>query len=271
MTAKLAGRTAIVTGAGRGIGRAIALQLASEGAAVVLAARTEAEISAVCAEVQRAGGHSLAVAIDISRAEQVEAMVERTRRELGPASILVCNAGMPGPVGRLVDIEPAAWEQTLAVNLTGVFLCARAVIRDMEALQWGKIITISSGVAQRPVQRIAAYSASKAGMTNLTHYLADELDEHGVDVNAVRPGIVRTSLSLTHLASGPEKGGALVAHVTRGLQDGGTPPERTAQLVAFLASHDADGISGQFISVDDDVTTLPRRPRRRPATKGQIG
>jgi NAD(P)-dependent dehydrogenase (short-subunit alcohol dehydrogenase family) len=258
----LEGAVAVVTGAGRGIGRAIAMRLAAHGARVVLAARSPAELAEVEQAIEAAGGEALAVPADITDEQEVERVLETARRAFGPLEILVCNAGAAGPIGRIVDVSPEEWRSTLETNLTAVFLCCRAAIPELVRSGRGKIVIVASGVALRPAPRIGAYDASKAGVTNFAEYLAEELDEHGVDVNAIRPGVVDTRLSRTHLDSGPERGGLLVEHVTRGLEGGGTPPEKAADLVLYLASRSGDGISGVgLIGVDDDVRSLPRRTR----------
>jgi NAD(P)-dependent dehydrogenase (short-subunit alcohol dehydrogenase family) len=253
---------AVVTGAGRGIGRAIAIRLAEHGARVVLAARSDAELAEVERAIEAGGGQALAVPTDVTNERQVEDLMEAARRAYGPVEILVCNAGTGGPIGRIVDVSAAEWRGALETNLTAVFLCCRAAIPDLVRSGRGKIVIVASGVALRPAPRIGAYDASKAGVTNFAEYLAEELDEHGIDVNAIRPGVVDTQLSRTHLASGPERGGLLVEHVTRGLEGGGTPPEKAADLVVYLASRSGDGLSGAgLISVEDDVRSLPRRLR----------
>ncbi len=189
---RLAGQTALVTGAGRGIGRAIALALAREGARVVLAARTEAQLHAVAGEIEAAGGRFSAQRCDVSSAAEVDALLGRS----GPVDVVVNNAGVVDRT-ELRDLEEAAWDRVLDVNLKGAFLCARAALRGengMIARRSGRIVNITSISATLGTPRLTAYCASKWGLLGLTKALAEELRDAGVFVAAVLPGSVDTEM-----------------------------------------------------------------------------
>ncbi|MHB8420138.1 MAG: SDR family NAD(P)-dependent oxidoreductase [Myxococcales bacterium] len=189
---KLQGRVAVVTGGGRGIGRAAALALASEGAHLVLAARTEAEIGRVQREIAANGGEARAIRCDVSRAGEVRALFA----ELGPVDLLVNNAGVV--VRRpLAELDEADWDRTLDVNLKGAYLCSRAALSGpsgMLARKGGRIVNVGSISSTLGTPLLTAYCASKWGLLGLTKALAEELREAGVFVAAVLPGSVDTAM-----------------------------------------------------------------------------
>ena len=192
-TQPLADRVAIVTGAGRGIGRAVAEALARHGAAVVLASRTRAEIAAVAEAIRNAGGRALAVPTDVSQDARVEALVDQTVGELGRVDILVTAAGVAafGPVS---SAKPGDWDPMLAVNLRAVMVCCRAVLPPMIRRRSGTIVNVASVAAGRAIPGAAAYAATKAGVVAWSHVLAEELRADGVRVGVISPGAVDTSL-----------------------------------------------------------------------------
>lgn len=217
----LAGQVAIVTGAGRGIGRAVALALAAEGAAVTLAARTRREIADVAAEVREAGGQALAVPTDVSQAESVDAMVEQTLAEAGRVDLLVTAAGAAA-FGPLAAGKPADWDAMLAVNLRGTMLCCRAVLPPMRRQRRGTIITLTSIAATRPLAGCAVYAATKAGVAAFSRSLAEELRSEGVRVGVIAPGAVDTAL-WDAIPGGPDR-----ARMLR--------PEDVARAVVLMAA-----------------------------------
>jgi len=190
---KLAGQVAIVTGAGRGIGRAVAVALAGDGAAVVLAARSARGLDAVAGEIVAAGGRALPVATDVRQEPAVAAMVTRALAEYGRIDVLVTAAGTAA-FGRIADAKMAEWDEMLAVNLRGAVLCCRAVLPAMMSQRRGTIINIGSVVTSRVLTGSAAYTASKYGLLGFSRVLADEMRSHGVRVGMLSAGATDTPL-----------------------------------------------------------------------------
>ncbi len=190
---KLKDQVAIITGAGRGIGRAVALAFAREGALVALAARTTAELDTVRAQIKSRAGRALAVPTDVTREASVAALVEKVLGEFGKVDILVTSAGV-ATFAPLVDTKPEEWDRLMAVNLRGVFLACRAVLPPMMKQRRGTIINIVSIAAKRAISGNAAYAASKHAVLGLTQVLAEEMRPHGVRVGALSPGAVDTPL-----------------------------------------------------------------------------
>ncbi len=190
----LAGRVALVTGASRGIGRAIALALAGAGADVVVNCRERGRSAEETADAIRTKGRrALAIAADVSESRAVEGMVRAAEAELGPVDLLVNNAGVAIPRD-LDDLTEADFDRTLAVNLKGAFLCTRAVLPGMRARRWGRVVNISSGAARGAGVIGPHYNASKAGLEGLTRGYAARLVRDGVTVNAVSPSLIETEM-----------------------------------------------------------------------------
>jgi len=190
---RLAGQVALVSGAGRGIGRAVAETFAREGAAVALAARSTRQLGSVVAAVEAAGGRALAVATDVRQEPAVAALVARTRAELGRVDVLVAAAGVAG-FAPVVESRPADWDEMMAVNLRGAYLCCRAVLPTMVAQGRGTLILIGSMVTGRTLPGSAAYTASKYGLLGLGRVLTEELRGTGVRVGVLSAGAVDTPL-----------------------------------------------------------------------------
>jgi NAD(P)-dependent dehydrogenase (short-subunit alcohol dehydrogenase family) len=251
---ELEGLVAVVTGGGRGVGRAIADQLATEGAAVALVARSQTELDEAARLATDRGARAIAVRADVTESGAVDEMVERVERELGPIDLLVNAAGTCAAIGPLWQVDPHAWLGDIEANLTGTFLCARAVLPGMIGRGGGRIVNVSSYAAVRPAPHISAYGAAKAAVLHLTNSLAAEVAGHGVTVFAVTPGTVRTAMTerMTESAAGRE----WLPEI---------PPERwldvgrVGELVGYLASGRADRLSGRFLHVLDDVDDLVSR------------
>jgi len=244
---KLSGKTAIVTGARRGMGRATALALAREGANVVVSDISQEDCQKVVDEIEKLGRKGLALKCDVSSSNDVENMVKRTVAEFGRVDILVNNAGILTfkPFLELTDED---WDKTLSVNLKGQFLCARAAARVMAKNKWGRIIniaSISSGGCGIAFPLIAHYTASKGGVMALTEALALELTSQGINVNAICPGAIDTDMS-----KGVKEGGQLARVLARIPKGRLGQPEEIASLAVFLASEESDYISGAAIVID---------------------
>lgn len=247
---RLEGKTAVVTGAGRGLGRAIALAMSREGARTAILSRSAEELDAVAAEME---GEGFAFPGDVSRQEDVSRMVRKTVERFSRIDILVNNAGMMGPVRFMEDADEPSWRRTLDVNLNGAFLFARAVIPVMKDGGGGKIINIVSGLGRMPFPRFCAYSVSKAGLIQLTLSLSDELKDLGIRVNAIDPGVMDTKMQEELRGMGPDVlGEPIYRHFMEYKKEGQLKdPGEVARLAVFLASSEADHLTGQVGTLTD--------------------
>jgi NAD(P)-dependent dehydrogenase (short-subunit alcohol dehydrogenase family) len=249
----LASDVALVTGAGRGIGKTIAKGLAAAGARVVLTARSKDELRATAGEIEASGGYARILPADVTDRAAVEAVVVEAQRSVGPISLLVNNAGILGPIGLAWEVDPDEWWRCMEVNLRGAFVCARAVLPGMVARHQGRIVSLASGAAVVAIPDATAYVSSKTALVRFTETMAKELEGLGVSVFAIAPGNVATGMH-KFLASAPAWLQRRGAH-----QPVFTPAERSADLVIRLASGQADVLTGRLITVADDVDQLLER------------
>jgi NAD(P)-dependent dehydrogenase (short-subunit alcohol dehydrogenase family) len=253
----LKGKVAVVTGGGRGIGRAIALRFAAEGAAVLVAARTETEVRAVAGEIEKAGGRSAWVTADVSREADCVHLLSVAENQLGGGvGILVNNAGDYGPVLPIEEVSVEEWDRVIAVHLRGAFLLTRLVLPGMYARKTGVILNVSSVSAKAAYPWGVAYAAAKAGLLSLTRTTAAESARRGVRANAICPGpVTETKMSRelgiaigARLGMTPE---AELAQFLEGILQGrGLAATEIAAAAAFLASDQASAITGQAVNVD---------------------
>jgi NAD(P)-dependent dehydrogenase (short-subunit alcohol dehydrogenase family) len=257
VTALLARQVAIVTGGGRGFGRAIASRLAGEGAAVTLTARSGAQLADAVADIERAGGRALAVTADVTNRGDVARVVRETREAFGPLSLLVSNAGVPDPFGPLWTIDPERWWDAQAVHLRAPMLFLREALPAMVEARAGRVIIVSAVGSRVVAPNLSAYCVGKAAQVRLTQLAAAETKEHGVSVFAIDPGFVFTALAEQTMNS-PDAQRWLPGMVGRlrarkDAPDGERDLARCAQRCVDLASGRYDALSGHYMELDDDL------------------
>ncbi len=247
-------KTAFITGAGKGIGEAISRALAGEGIRVAVAARTEADVQRVAASICAEGGEALAVTCDVTQPESIARAVEQVKREWGPITVLVNNAGRGGS-HKLVDHPDALWHELIDINLNSIYYVTKAVAPMMVEAKWGRIINIASISSKVGSKYMVAYTASKHGVLGFTRALAVELIPYNITVNAICPGYVDTPMTNTTIANivGYTKMPEAEARATierMSPQNRLMTPEEVAHVVRMLVSENARGITGQAINVD---------------------
>jgi NAD(P)-dependent dehydrogenase (short-subunit alcohol dehydrogenase family) len=261
--ATLDGRTALITGATQGLGLEIARAYLRAGArGICVCGRDAGALERALAELRELAGAGQRVAgapADVSEREHVQRLVQLALGELGELTVLVSNAGVQGATGAAERADWEEWVRTVAVNLFGSVLLARAVVPHMRERGYGKIVQLSGGGATAPMPGLSAYAASKAAVVRFAETLSVELRDDHVDVNALAPGALNTRMLEEVLRAGPERVGE--AHYERALaqrRDGGVPLARGAELAVFLGSAASDGISGKLLSaVWDPWAQLP--------------
>ena len=245
----LDGRVALVTGTSRGLGRAIALALAEAGAAVACTARGRDQAAKTAEAVTGAGGRAVALALDVTRGDEITGAVAEAARALGPVDVLVNNAGLTLDK-KSVEVTDEEWDLLIATNLTAMFRLARAVAPGMMERGRGKIINIGSMYGRLGVPRYAAYCATKAGVEGLTRALAAEWSRHGIQVNCLAPGYMNTDIPKVALADDKTRQLFLSKVPARRIGE----PEETGALAVYLASAASDFMTGQTVYLDGGQT-----------------
>ncbi len=249
-------KVVLITGAGRGIGKRLALGFAMAKAKVGLLARTKAELDLADLEIEHAGGTSLRLRADVRDSGQVQASAERLRGEYGEIDVLICAAGVQGPIGPVATVNPRQWAEVLEVNLCGTMHACRAVLPSMIERRRGKIIILVGGGAQEPRPNFSAYAASKAALVRFAETLAEEVSDSNVQVNCMDPGATYTNMTDEIVKAGDMAGWREVQAATEARGTGGTPPDKQLHLAMFLASDRSNHVSGRLIGVDDNWKKL---------------
>jgi 3-oxoacyl-[acyl-carrier protein] reductase len=257
-------KIALITGASRGLGQAIALHFAREGASLALLARGAAGLECLLPKLRAAKIRDdqkfRPIPVDLADADDVERAVRVCMREFDGVDILVNNAAVQGPIGPFEQTDWREWRSTLDVNLFAPARLCQLLIPAMRRRRGGKIVNIAGGGATTPRPDFSAYAAAKCALVRLTETLAEELKQDGIDVNAVSPGAMNTRMLDELLSAGPDAAPREFDAALKRKLEGGTPPERAAGLVALLASSLSNGITGKLISaVWDDWEHLPDR------------
>ena len=263
MTGQLAGEVAVVTGAGRGFGKAIALGFAREGASVTVTSRTPSELDAVATEIAAAGGRALAVVGDVTRPDDVERVISASESEWGPVSLLVSNAGVPGPFGPMWTVDPDVWWAAQQVHIRAPFLFLQRVLPGMTQRRAGRVIIVSALASRLVAPYLSAYCVGKIAQTRITAEVAAETQGLGVSVFAIDPGFAFTGIAAETMSS-PDAQRWLPSMVVR-IRERRDSPARDADLARCvrrcldLASGRYDALSGRYMELDDDIEAMQRR------------
>ena len=248
----------LITGAGRGIGKRLAIGLAQKGARVGLLARSKAEIDLAKLEIEHAGGISLHLRADVRDIDQLTAAAERMRVHWGTIDVLIAAAGIQGPIGPFLETPPKAWADTIETNLIGVANAIRVVLGPMVERRKGKIIVLSGGGSLTARPNFSAYAAAKTGLVRMVEIIALEVVDHNIQVNCMAPGGSYTSMTDEILNAGEKAGWKEIEEATAVRATGGVKAERQIQLAAFLASESSNHITGKVVHVNDDWKKLER-------------
>lgn len=248
----------LVTGAGRGIGKRLALGFASAGARIGLLARSKAELDLAKLEIEHAGGNAIRIRADVRDYEQVAAAVDRMNVHFGGVHILICAAGIHGPIGPFAEVKPKMWAEAIDVNLIGTMHSCHAVLPQMIKRRSGKIIALAGGGAADSRPNFTAYAASKVAIVRFLESLADEICDHNVQVNVMSPGGSYTHMTDEIIHAGARAGQSELDDAEKVRITKGVPPEKQVALARFLASERSNHISGKFIHVNDDWKRLEK-------------
>jgi 3-oxoacyl-[acyl-carrier protein] reductase len=244
----LKNKVAIVTGGARGIGKAIAILFAKEGAKVVIIARTATEINNTVSEIRQNGGEVIGIVGDVSKWEDIENLVSNTISNFGTIDILVNNAGVLKPIGPFIDTNIEEWVRNFQINFLGTVLCCKAILPVMIEKKHGKIINLSGGGSTSPRVNFTAYGVAKTAIVRFTETLAEELKNFNIQINAIAPGAVNTKMLTEVLETGEAAGKKELEDAKIQAEKGGISPELTAELALFLASDKSNNLTGRLIS-----------------------
>jgi 3-oxoacyl-[acyl-carrier protein] reductase len=244
----------LVTGAGRGIGKRLAIGFAQAGARVGLLARSKAELDLCHLEIEHGGGTALRIRADVCDYEQVTAAVERMRVQFAtPVQVLVCAAGILGPIGPFLESNPKSWQEVIQTNLLGVMNACRAVLPGMAERRSGKIIVLAGVGGSLPSRpNFAVHAATKTGIVRFVESVAEEVIDHNVQINCLSPGATYTHMTDQVLAAGDRAGWRELETARQVRLTGGAPAEKQIELALFLASPQSNHVTGRMIHVDDD-------------------
>jgi NAD(P)-dependent dehydrogenase (short-subunit alcohol dehydrogenase family) len=247
----------LVTGAGRGIGKRLAIGFATQGARVGLLARSKAELDLCHLEIEHAGGSALRLRADVTDFEQVTAAIERVRVQFGrPLEVLVCAAGTQGPIGPFFETSPKAWQEIIATNLLGVMNACRAVLPQMMEQRKGKIILLTGGHGTQSRPNLSVYAATKAAVVSFAESVAEEVRDHNVQINCIAPGASYTHMTDQILSAGDRVGWKEREEAEQVRLTGGMSAEKQIELALFLGSEQSNHISGRLLHVLDDWKKL---------------
>jgi NAD(P)-dependent dehydrogenase (short-subunit alcohol dehydrogenase family) len=253
---QLKDRNVLVTGAGRGIGKRLAIGFAQSGARLGLLARSKGELDLAHLEIEHQGGISIRIRADVTDFDQVSAAIERYRVHYGPPQVAVCAAAIQGPIGPFLSNPTKAWAETINANLMGVVNVCRAVLPHMVERRSGKIIVLAGRGATDARPNFSAYASSKAAVVRFIETLAEELLEHNIQVNCMSPGRTYTSMTDEVLRAGELAGWKEIEEAEETRHTGGSSPDKQIQLALFLASEQSNHITGRLIHVNDDWKKL---------------
>jgi len=246
----------LITGAGRGIGKRLAIGFASAGARVGLLARSPAELDLAKLEIEHAGGAALRIRADVRDLEQMSAAIDRMQVVFGGTHVLVAAAGIQGPIGPFHECKMKLWAETFETNVIGVMNAIRVVLPRMIERRSGKILVISGGGAAYGRPNFSAYAGSKAALARLVESVAEEVRDHNIQINCLLPGGAYTSMTDEILQAGDRAGPKEVEEAQKIRITGGIPAEKQIQLALFLASEKSNHITGKLIHVTDDWKKL---------------
>lgn len=255
----------LITGAGRGIGKRLAIGFAQHGAKVGLFGRNQGELDATKIEVENTGGTALRLRGDICSFEDISAAVDRMTAAWGEVYALIANAAVQGPIGPFATQKPGQWSEVLQTNITGVFNSCRAVLPQMIQRRRGKIIVLSGDGAWAPRPYFAPYSATKAALARFVETVAEEVRDHNVQVNSLYPGEAYTGMTDEILDAGFDAGPDEIERAERVRMSGGVPPEKQIQLAQFLVSERSNHVTGKLLGVNDDWKKLETENIRQDA------